>query len=142
MDTPIPDGFAPYTRPSPLIDPWRPLYMREDADRTILGLALREAHCNSRGTAHGGLIAALSDQAMGISCGVQLRAQGRAVINLWTTSLSVDYLGAGTIGQWITFDTYFARVGQTLCHAELEVAADGAAIARARAAFRVVLDKG
>jgi uncharacterized protein (TIGR00369 family) len=121
------------------MDPWRPLYAQAQADRIILGVHLREPHTNSRATAHGGLIAALADQAMGMSCGVKLRADGVNVSNLWTASLTIDYLGAAKIGQWIAFDTTFARVGKTLCHAECDVTADGETIARGRASFRVTL---
>jgi acyl-coenzyme A thioesterase PaaI-like protein len=136
-----PAGFELFTRPSPLLDPWRPIFAKTEADRLILGVHLREAHTNSRATAHGGLIAALADQAMGMSCGVKLRAEGLAVANLWTTSLSVDYLGAAKIGQWLAFDTIFSQVGKVLCHAEIDVAADGVTVARGRAAFRVALSK-
>lgn len=139
MSASIPAGFELFTRPSPLMDPWRPLYAKTEADRIILGVELREPHTNSRATAHGGLIAALADQAMGMSCGVKLRADGVAVANLWTTSLSIDYLGMAKIGQWLTFDTIFSRVGKTLCHAEIDVRADDLTIARGRGAFRVAL---
>ena len=121
------------------MDPWRPLYAQTQSDRIVLGVHLREPHTNSRATAHGGLIAALADQAMGMSCGVKLRADAVNVTNLWTTSLTIDYLGAAQVGQWIAFDTTFARTGKTLCHAECDVTADGETIARGRASFRVTL---
>ncbi len=134
-----PAGFAAFTRPSPLMDPWRPIYARADVDRTVLGLYLREPHTNSRATAHGGLIAALADQAMGVSCGVKLKADGVSVTNLWTASLALEYLGAAKVGQWIAFDTTFVRTGKTICYAECDVTADGETVARARASFRVTL---
>ena len=68
--------------------------------------------------------------------------EGVAVSNLWTTSLSIDYLSAAQVGQWLAFDTTFARAGKTLCHAECDVTADGETIARGRAAFRVALAQG
>lgn len=132
-----PEGFDLFTRPSPLMDPWRPLYERTEADRIVLGVHLRESHTNSRATAHGGLIAALADQAMGMSCGVKLKAEGVAITNLWTTSLAIDYLGAAKLGQWLVFATTFTHTGRTLCHAEVDVTADGVTIARGRASFRV-----
>lgn len=141
MSETVPAGFELFTRSSPLLEPWLPLYARQADDRLVLGLYLREPHTNSRATAHGGLIAALSDQAMGMSCGVKLRAESVPVANLWTTSLSIDYLGAAKIGQWLTFDTIFSSVGKALCHAEIDVAADGVTIARGRAAFRIALSK-
>lgn len=132
-----PAGFALFTRPSPLMDPWRPIYAKAEADRIILGLYLRDPHTNSRATAHGGLIAALADQAMGMTCGVKLKAEAIEVTNLWTTSLTIDYLDAAKLGQWMAFDTVFCRVGRVICNAEIDIAADGATIARGRASFRV-----
>ncbi|MFT3726346.1 MAG: PaaI family thioesterase [Terricaulis sp.] len=132
-----PAGFELFTRPSPLMDPWRPLYAKTEFDRIILGLYLREPHTNSRATAHGGLIAAIADQAMGMSCGVKLKAERIEATALWTTSLTIDYLDSGKIGQWLAFDTIFARVGKVICNAEMNVTADGATIARGRASFRV-----
>jgi uncharacterized protein (TIGR00369 family) len=139
MSRDAPDGFELFTRPSPLLDPWRPLYAHVAEDRVVIGVRLREPHTNSRGTAHGGLIAALADQAMGMSCGVKLKAEGVAIANLWTTSLSIDYLGAAKLDQWLVFDTIFAHVGKTICHAEIDIRADDVTIARGRAAFRVAL---
>ncbi|QGZ95564.1 PaaI family thioesterase [Terricaulis silvestris] len=139
MTDAAPDGFELFTRPSPLMDPWRPLYARTEADRIILGVHLSEPHTNSRATAHGGLIAALADQAMGMSCGVKLKVEQVKVVNLWTTSLAIDYLGAAKVGQWLTFDTTFVRAGKTICYAECDVSADGETVARGRASFRVAL---
>lgn len=139
MSEEVPAGFELFTRPSPLLDPWRPIYARVLPDRVLLALELREPHTNSRATAHGGLIAALADQAMGVSCGIKLRAEGIAATNLWTASLTIDYLGAAKLGQWLVFDTTFAHVGKTLCHAEIDVRADDVSIARGRGAFRVTL---
>lgn len=105
----------------------------------ILGLYLRDPHTNSRATAHGGLVAAMADQAMGMSCAVKLKAEGVNVTNLWTTSLAIEYLGSAKIGQWVEFDTTFGQVGRTLCYAECDVTADGETIARGHANFRVTL---
>lgn len=136
-----PDGFEPFTRESPLLAPWRPLFAREAADRIVIGLTIAEPHCNSRGTAHGGLLAALADQAMGMSSSVSLRNTGLPVANLWTTSMTVDYLGTAKLGQWLEFDTVFTRGGRHSCHAEADIRADGRTVARARAAFRVALQE-
>lgn len=44
-----PDGFELLSRPSPLIDPWRPLFMCEALDRVIFGILVRKPYTNSRG---------------------------------------------------------------------------------------------
>jgi acyl-coenzyme A thioesterase PaaI-like protein len=129
-----PPGFAAHSRTSPLTAPWEPIFARETEGALILGVFIREAHCNSRGFAHGGLIGALADNAMGLSCGRRLGGAARLV----TVSLSVDFLGRAQIGQWLEFDTVFVKPGGTLCFAQAFVTADGQPCARADAVFRVL----
>ena len=64
----VPAGFEPHVRKSPFTDPWEPLYARTTDRAVIIGLRLALPHCNSRGLIHGGLIAALADNAMGYTC--------------------------------------------------------------------------
>jgi len=132
-----PTGFAAFDRPSPLVDPWRPIFAKPKPGKLILGLFVRPEHMNSRHTAHGGLYAALADWAMGLSCGVRLQDEAIAFKTLWTTSLTVDYLGKAKEGQWLTFDTTFVSVGRAFCHAECDIAADWQTVARARGSFNV-----
>src|ERR1700741_2652160 len=75
----IPEGFEPHFRKSPLTDPWEPIYSRKTPNAVILGLRLAKPHTNSRGLIHGGLIAALADNAMGLSCGLTLDGGARLV---------------------------------------------------------------
>lgn len=129
-----PADFAPHTRKSPLTDPWEPLYARRTDAALILGLRLAEPHTNSRRFAHGGLIAALADNAMGLSLGVHVRQPANTV----TVSLAVDYLGSAKIGQWLEFATNFVKVGSTISFTQCLVTADGAPCARANATFRML----
>src|SRR3954447_25046469 len=101
--TEIPDGYEPHLRKSPFTDPWEPLYSRRTDRAVILGLRLAKPHTNSRGLIHGGLIAALADNAMGYSCG---QTMGRAIggtaggqSSLVTISLAVDFIGSAQIGE-------------------------------------------
>jgi uncharacterized protein (TIGR00369 family) len=138
MAATLPEGFEPHVRKSPLTDPWEPLYARKLADRTVLGLVVGAPHTNSRGFLHGGLIAALADNAMGLSCGAVLTHDGAASGGLVTISLGVDYVGRAEIGQWLAFETTYVRPGRTICFAEAEITADGEMVARARGTFRVL----
>jgi uncharacterized protein (TIGR00369 family) len=138
MDT-IPEGFAPHVRKSPVTDPWEPLYARRGPERVELGVRLARAHCNSRGFIHGGVIAALADNAMGLSLGAALEARdakpaGGAV----TVGLSVDYVGAGQIGQWLTVSPRVVKTGRTIGFVDALITADEEVIARANATFRVL----
>ncbi|HVX77074.1 MAG TPA: PaaI family thioesterase [Bradyrhizobium sp.] len=133
----IPAGFEPHFRKSPLTDPWEPLYSRRTDKAVIIGLRLAMPHTNARGLIHGGLIAALADNAMGLSCAQQMGGTSSLV----TIGLSVDFVGSATVGQWLAVESDVIRTGSTICFAQSLVKADGAIIARANATFRVVPKK-
>lgn len=134
-----PEGFAPHFRKSPLTDPWEPLFSRVLADRVIIGLYVREPHTNSRGMLHGGLIAALADNAMGMSCSIVMQGEGRDIAKKpVTVSMATDFIGSAKLGQWVAFDTQYVKTGKTLCFAQAFITADGEIIARADARFRVM----
>ena len=134
----IPEGFERHFRQSPLTDPWEPLYSKRTDKAVVIGLHLARPHTNSRGLIHGGLIAALADNAMGLSCGVRLEGGGSRLV---TVSLAVDFIGTAQVGQWLTVETDVIKAGGTLCFAQSLIKADEVVIARANAAFRVVPKK-
>ena len=133
----IPDGFEPHTRKSPLTEPWEPLYARRTDKAVIIGLRLARPHTNGRGLIHGGLIAALSDNAMGYSCANQMGGASSLV----TVGLAVDFVGTAEVGQWLAIETEVIKTGRTICFAQSLIKADDVVIARANATFRVVPKK-
>jgi uncharacterized protein (TIGR00369 family) len=144
LDEPqVPEGFARHFRKSPLTDPWEPLYSRRTENAVILGFRAAENHTNSRGFVHGGLLTALADNAMGLSCATALDPGkfGEARPQLVTISLNIDFLSVARIGQWIEIDTSFTRPGSTICFAQAFITADGQNCARASATFRVSVQK-
>nr|WP_070959976.1 PaaI family thioesterase [Hyphomonas sp. Mor2] len=135
----VPDGFERHFRRSGLTDPWEPLYSRKLDDRVQMGLHLAEQHCNSRGLVHGGLIAALSDNAMGLSCAVALVAAGRdAGKGLVTISLGTDYLGPAKLGDWLEIDPEPVKVGGSICFARAIIRANDQPVAMANATFKIL----
>ena len=137
MTDTIPDGFAPHYRKSPLTAPWEPIYSKTTDKAVILGLRIAEAHTNSRGMAHGGLITALADNAMGLSCGHVAGGGTRLV----TVNLAADFLGPAKIGQWLEIVTEVVKTGSRLCFAQALISADGVPCARANGTFSVVTQK-
>src|SRR5580693_7548960 len=133
----IPEGFKRQSRHSPLTDPWEPIYTRLTPDAVILGLRLATPHTNARGFVHGGLIAALTDKAMGHSCAHKMHGAWSLV----TVSMSIDFILSAQIGQWLTVETDVIKTGSTLCFAQCLVTADSVAIARANGTSRVVKKK-
>jgi len=138
-DVEVPDGFERHFRRSGLTDPWEPLYSRKLDDRVQMGLFLDDQHCNSRGLVHGGLIAALSDNAMGLSCAAALSVVGRDVTNgLVTISLGTDYLGSAKIGDWLQINPEPVKVGGSICFARAIISAEEQPVAMANATFKIL----
>ncbi|MFP1681560.1 PaaI family thioesterase [Alloalcanivorax sp. C16-1] len=131
--TSIPEGFQPHTRKSGFTAPWEPIYHRPHDNGISLGLRAGDAHANSRGFVHGGLLSALCDNAMGLSCVPHLvDAKGLVTVNL-----NLDFLGSARVDQWLEFRAEVTRVGRSLSFASATVLADGAPCARATGVFKV-----
>ena len=139
MTCDIPAGFEPHFRKSPFTDPWEPIYSRKMETSVIMGLRLAKAHTNARGLIHGGLIAALSDNAMGYSCAQAIGWDKSK--SLLTISLAVDFIGSAEIGQWLSIEPEVIRTGSTICFAQSLIKADDVVIARASATFRLLPKK-
>lgn len=128
-----PPGFAPHFRKSPLTDAWEPLYSKREGDVLTIGVLIATPHTNARGMAHGGLIAALADNAMGLACALS----GSGVGGIVTVSLTCDFTGTARIGDWLEVAATPVRRGRTLAFGEARVTAGDRLIARASAVFSV-----
>lgn len=134
-----PEGYARHTRRSPLTEPWEPLFSRETAESVQLAVEIREAHCNARGFAHGGLVSALADNAMGVSIVRLARQQpGQEQASAVTVTLALDFLDTARIGEWLEVQPNVLKLGRTLAFAECHVVCGDRLIARGNASFRMV----
>ncbi|MGJ8560603.1 MAG: PaaI family thioesterase [Litorimonas sp.] len=132
-----PAGFKPHARRSPFTDPFEPLFARIDAPQYSLGTRLRAVHCNSRGLVHGGFIATLADNGMGLCCGQALSQAGRKVLGMVTVNLSVDYVGQAQVGDWLETQSTVIKLGGTLAFLETRLMSNDVTVARANATFKV-----
>lgn len=137
--SPIPAGYQAHTRRSPLTEPWEPILARATADAIQLAVEIRQAHCNSRGFAHGGLISALADNAMGLSV-IQKSRQRPGAENArgLTVSLNVDFIDVAQLGDFLEFHPTVLKVGRNLAFVECRVICGDRLIARANASFHIV----
>lgn len=135
--TSVPEGFQPHTRKSGFTDPWEPIYHRPHENGISLGLHAGDAHANSRGFVHGGLLSALCDNAMGLSCVRSLQDGALPELKgLVTVNLSLEFLGSARIGQWLEFRAEATQTGRSLSFASATVLADGQPCARATGVFK------
>lgn len=129
----VPDGFEPHFRKSALTDPWEPLYSKRDEANVTIGFMATEAHCNSRGFVHGGLLTALADNALGLSCA----GQHDPPAALATITLNMTFLRPVQKGDWVEIGPSFTRVGRSVDSAEGRITAGGKICALATATFAV-----
>ncbi len=130
----IPPDFQLHFRKSPVTDPWEPLYSQRRADGIDLLFEVSQSHCNSRGFLHGGVIAALCDNVMGLSLGAVLN---NAQANIVTISLSLDYIGSAKIGDAALIEPRVIRAGGSIGFCDALVKCGDKIIARANAAFSI-----
>ena len=97
-----------------------------------LAVQIREAHCNSRGFAHGGLISALADNAMGLSAVVASKAGGAVTIGL-----KLDFMDSAAVGEWLEFQSRVLKTGKTLAFTECRVVCGERLVAHGSATFRM-----
>jgi uncharacterized protein (TIGR00369 family) len=129
----VPEGFERHTRRSGLTDPWQPIYARPSSRGVSLAIRAGASHANSRGFVHGGLITALADNAMGLSCG---QAVGNTA-SLVTVSLTIDFVGSAKVGEWLEIRSEVIKTGNSLCFASALVLADDSVCARASGVFKL-----
>lgn len=132
----IPEGFAPHFRKSPATEPWEPLFSRRHDDALELFFEVRPPHCNGRGILHGGVLAALCDNAMGLTLGTALKHPSPSIV---TVSLSLDYLGSAQVGDRVLISPRCLRAASGIGFVDALVRTDERLIARASASFRVKL---
>ncbi|MEM6773617.1 MAG: PaaI family thioesterase [Pseudomonadota bacterium] len=129
----LPEGFEPIFRSSPYLDLLGPIYNRRDDDGLVLGIKAEDKHCNARGVVHGGVFSSLADVALGYSAAFR----GEVPVMMVTASLTVDYAGTASLGDWIEIHTDVQKVGNTLAFASCYFLVRGKRIVRASGVFAV-----
>jgi acyl-coenzyme A thioesterase 13 len=129
--TPIPEGFKPLFRSSPVLDLIGPLYCRGEGVALEIGLRVEAKHCNARGTVHGGILATLADVALGYA----MAFSTQPATGLTTANLSLDFAGTAKAGDWLQASVDVQKRGSRLAFANCYIAAGGERIVRASAVF-------
>jgi acyl-coenzyme A thioesterase 13 len=127
-----PAEFQQYVRSSRYLDLIGPLY-QHDADASIVGLRLDERHTNSRGAAHAGLLVAVADTVMGHTA-ERAAAPGTRLV---TVSLTTDFIGSASGGDWVQGHATVRRVGHRLAFTSCEFRVQDRLILASSAVFAV-----
>lgn len=103
----------------------------------MLGMRVAEKHCNARGGLHGGILATLADVALGYAMATSTNPPR----SLATSSLTVDFVGGATVGDWLETETDIQKLGGRFGFANCYIVVNGSRIARASGVFTVTSTK-
>jgi acyl-coenzyme A thioesterase 13 len=123
--------FAPFERSSPFFDLVGPLLWRRGEDGIQFALSIDTRHLNTRGAAHGGVLAALADVALGYTAALQRDPPARLI----TASLTIDFAGPVSAGELVVATVDVQRVGSRMAFANCYLSCDERRVARASAVF-------
>ncbi|WP_454255136.1 PaaI family thioesterase [Pseudomonas sp. Marseille-Q8238] len=132
-DALIPEGFLSLPRSSPLLDLLGPFYCKGSGLQLEIGLRTDSRHANGRGTLHGGVLATLMDVGMGYA----MAFSSEPPLPLVTASMTLDYLDAVQIGEWLVVRLEHAKRGRQMAFATASLQVDERVVARASAVFAV-----
>ncbi|WGS19906.1 MULTISPECIES: PaaI family thioesterase [unclassified Bradyrhizobium] len=97
METDIIGEWKGLDKVSPYIGRIGSVLMRLQDEGIEIGLELTKEHCNARGTVHGGLIASLSD----IALGHNIAAASRGKQGYVTVALNINYISTASPGDFL-----------------------------------------
>jgi len=104
----IPAGFRPAEFGGPFLDRNGPFYTMRDGDGWQVGQWVERQHTNYLEMAHGGMLATLAD--VSLSLQPYLSEQPNPAVT--TSSLTVNFVAAARLGDWIVADTTMDRLGK------------------------------
>lgn len=128
----IPAGFENLFRESPFVKLLGPIYQNRAENKIKVGLRADEKHCNSRGDVHGGVLSSLADFAMGYTLAFEHS------VNAVTASLTIDYIGRVSRGDWIEISTEVTKLGKRLAFVQASLRVEGELVTRANGVFNVL----
>ena len=128
-----PSGFVAAGFSPGFLDRGGPYWLRASEDGTIVGLRIDDGHLNYQDVAHGGVLTTLADVASSW-CVYRSETPPLAVA---TATLTVNFLGAARLGDWLEAEARIDRIGRQLAHTSGTIRCGDQAIATMTAVFSV-----
>lgn len=128
----LPNGFKPLFRTSPHLDNLGDFYYQGSGESMVILVKVLDKNANARGTAHGGFLSSLAD----ISLGYAAATESDPPQKLVTTSMTLDYAGGVSVGDWVESKVDVQKVGKRVAFANCYLSVNGTRIVRASAVFQ------
>ncbi|WP_448586814.1 PaaI family thioesterase [Thermaurantiacus sp.] len=107
-----PEGFAPARFAPGFLDHGGPYWLKRKGCGTLVGLRLLEHHRNYLDAVHGGVLATLADVALSWAA----YTSADPPVPVVTVSLTVNFLAAARVGDWLVAEARIDRLGRRLAH--------------------------
>lgn len=128
----IPVGFEKLFRSSPHLDNLGTFYYKGEGAEMVIMVQVQPKNSNARGQAHGGYLASIADVALGYATTTSRSPLQKLV----TTSMSIDFVGSASIGDWIESSVDIQKVGRRVAYANCYLSVNGIRIVRCSAVFQ------
>jgi len=129
----VPEGFEPHLGVNAFVDHVGPFHRRDG----VLGLRIDRRHLNTFGKAQGGVLMTMVDFALGEAVR-EAHDRPRDEVAAATVSLTSDFLGTVSEGDWVTAHTKLERLGGTLAFVDCSLVVGAREVVRGRAVFAVL----
>ena len=127
----VPCGFGPIIIEEPFTARIGPLYTKEDETGYRVGFLADSSHLNIEGVVHGGMLATVADQAIGINVA---RSSGERA-DVLTVHLSIDYIGPAYEGDWVEATTTLSKKDGRIRFGNCELRVGDRLVLKASAVF-------
>lgn len=114
------------------VGPLFKMYRNDPAEPVRLGFLITPEHCNPMGACHGGMLATMLDLGLGI---VGLTVAG-ATNRSPTIQMSLDFLAAATLGEWVESRCRLVHATGRLLFTEGTLVTSAAAVVRGNAIYQ------
>ena len=129
-----PAGFVPANFSPGFLDRGGPYWLGKADGRTIVGLRIDEGHLNYQDVAHGGVLTTFADVALSFA----LFASENPPLPVATATLTVNFLGAARLGDWLEAEARIDRIGKRLGYASGSIRCGDETIATMSGVFSVL----
>lgn len=137
-DPGVPEGFALVAMQYGFVGTVGPLYHRADAHGEVLAVRVEERHCNLGKVAHGGMITALAD----IAIGYRLVRSRKPLMWSLSLSLNTDFVGTAPLGCWLEARATLRRVGSSIAFVACDLSTEGKTVAIASSVLKILSQSG
>lgn len=127
----VPQGFEPLFMEEPFTLRIGQLYTRQEANGYRLGFLVDPGHLNVEGVVHGGMLATVADQAIGIN----LAHANEQRTNVLTLQLSIDFIGPAYVGEWVEATTILSKAQGRIRFGSCELKVQDRLVVKASAVF-------